>query len=76
MEAPVDDAGLATISDYDVAQDQLVVMYDPAAFPDPDLTVEHGDDGQSSILLNGKVLAMVQGSPLSVADIRLVATAA
>ena len=73
IEAPVDESGLANIGDYDALQDQLVVLFDPAQTPDPQLTILQGDSGQqSTILLDGKALAVVQGSPLSVDDIRLV----
>lgn len=66
------EGGVAHISDYDADRDQLIIMYDPAAHPDPELTLETTDDGsQSTILLNGSPVATVQGSTVRLDDIRL-----
>ncbi len=66
------DGGVAHISDYDADRDQLIIMYDPNAHPDPELTLEVSEDGeQSTILLNGAPVATVQGSAVSLNDIRL-----
>jgi Ca2+-binding RTX toxin-like protein len=66
------DGGVAHISDYDADRDQLIIMYDPAAHPDPALTLETSDDGgQSTILLDGSPVATVQGSAVRLDDIRL-----
>ena len=67
--------GPATISDFDVAYDTLVVMYDARLHPDPHLCVETDDAGtQSTIKLNGSILGVVYGGPVSAADIQLVAS--
>lgn len=65
----------ARIMDYDGAEDEIVVMYDPAVHPDPTVTtaaVEGSDD--VSVLLDGVAVAVVQGGAgLMAADIRLMA---
>lgn len=67
-----DIAGPAEITDYNSAEDQLVVMYDGAQHPDPTLTVETSEDGdESTILLDGYAVAVVRGSTVDPADIRL-----
>lgn len=66
--------GVAHISDYDADRDQLIIMYDPTAHPDPELTLETSEDGgQSTILLNGAPVATVQGGAVKLDDIRLTA---
>lgn len=66
------EGGVAHISDYDADRDQLIVMYDPAAHPDPALTLETTEDGsQSTILLDGAPVATIQGSAVRLDDIRL-----
>ena len=65
----------ATIDDFDPAADRLTVVYDPAAHPDPRLTVERGATpyDRASLLLDGFVIAELPGNPaLSLADIDLV----
>ena len=70
----LNEGGVAHISDYDADRDQLIVMYDPAAHPDPALTLETTEDGQqSTILLNGNPVATIQGSAVRLDDIRLTA---
>lgn len=65
---------LAEIADYNALQDQLVVMYDPALHSDPVLGIMTSADAtQSTILLNGKAVALVRGSALDADDVRLVA---
>jgi len=61
--AATEGAGPATIDDYDPAEDRLVVVYDPAAHPDPAIGVEPGDTpGEATrILLDGAVIALLQG---------------
>lgn len=66
------EGGVAQVSDYDPALDQLVVVYDPAAIPDPVLSVETSADGtESTLLLNGAALAVVKGGPVSLSDVVL-----
>lgn len=66
------EGGVAHISDYDADRDQLIIMYDPAAHPDPELTLQTSDTGdQSTILLDGSPVATVQGSAVRLDDIRL-----
>ncbi len=71
----LDDGEFATIADYDGSADQIVVVYDPLAHTDPDLTltpVEGTDD--VTILLDGQAIGLVSGGAgLSVNDITLMA---
>ncbi len=68
------EGGVAHISDYDVSRDQLIVMYDPVAHPDPALTLEVTEDGrETTVLLNGSPVATVQGSAVLLKDIVLTA---
>lgn len=66
--------GPATISDYTAGEDSLVVLYDPAAHPDPQVAVAEGMvPGDAVILLDGRLLATVSGGAgLTAADIMLV----
>jgi hypothetical protein len=65
----------ARITDYDGAEDQIMVMYDPLVHPSPSVTteaVEGSDD--VSVLLDGIAVAVVQGGAgLAAGDIRLMA---
>ncbi len=67
------ESSVAHILDYDPSQDQLVVVYDAGVHNDPVLTVEPNPGGSGqSILIDGAQVAVVNGAPVSVADIRLV----
>mgnify|MGYP001279648513 CR=1 FL=1 len=61
----------AIILDHDPAEDQIVVVVDHAAHPDPQLVVEQGEGDTTRILLDGATLATVNGR-VELADIRLV----
>lgn len=68
--------GSATIGDYDPAEDQLVIVYDPTGHPDPVVAVEpdEGTEGAIHILLDGAIIARVLDNPdLTAADITLIA---
>ncbi len=69
--------GFAHIQDYNPAEDQILLMYDPAAHPDPDvLLVRDSESDAVSVFFDGMPLAMVHnGAGLSHADIRLTPTA-
>jgi Ca2+-binding RTX toxin-like protein len=67
------EGGVAHISDYDADRDQLIIMYDPVAHPDPALTLELSPNGQSTILLDGAPVATIMGSPVDLAVVRLTA---
>lgn len=67
------ESSVANIMDYDPAQDQLVVVYDPTIHTDPVLTIQPNPGGTGqSILLDGAKVAVVNGAPLGLSDIRLV----
>lgn len=67
------EGGYATISDYNAAEDQIVVVFDPAIHADPQITVEPLVNTDSvQILLDGQPVATVNGS-VDVQDIRLLA---
>ena len=64
----------ATIDDYKPDEDQIVVVYDPVAHPDPHLSVSpiEGAGGDMNIFLNDLLVARVLGSPsLTVDDLQL-----
>ncbi|MGL4281559.1 MAG: calcium-binding protein, partial [Albidovulum sp.] len=66
------DAGPATIGDYDPAEDQLLLLYDPAVHPDPTVTVEppEVEGAAHRILIDGIAVAQVFGAAhLDPADI-------
>jgi Ca2+-binding RTX toxin-like protein len=68
----LNEGGVAHISDYDADKDQLIVVYDPAAHPNPALTLEVSGDGQqTTILLDGSPVATIQGDMVQLDDIRL-----
>lgn len=58
------DTGTATIGDYDPAEDQLLLLYDPAIHPDPAVTVEppETEGGAHRILIDGIPVAQVFGA--------------
>ena len=66
---------VTTIADYDFTQDQIVVVYDPAAHPDPQLSLAKTDENDDvTIMLDGAPVAVVTGgSPVFLSDIRLAA---
>ena len=64
------------LEDYTAAEDQLVILYDPAIHPVPDVTVEPDpeDDKAVRVMIDGVVIARVLGDPDLTADqIELVA---
>ena len=66
---------VATIADYDAAEDQIVVVYDPAVHADPELTLEpvEGTD-DVTILLDGAAVGLVAGGAgMDVSEITLMA---
>ena len=67
---------VATIADYDFLQDQIVVVYDPAAHPDPQLTLSSDEETENvTILLDGAPVAVVSGGSVFLSDIKLAAAA-
>jgi len=63
---------VAQIADYDAALDKIIVVYDPAAHPEPVLTLEPAADGSgTTVKLDGVPVALVRGGSLSVADVGL-----
>ena len=68
--------GFAHIQDYNPAEDQIVLMYDPAAHPEPDLLLVRDSESDAvSVFFDGMPLAMVHnGADLTHADIRLTPT--
>lgn len=69
------DAGagsVSTITDYDASEDSIVVVYDPLTHESPEISVQPGEGTEVSILLDGHVVARVNG-PVAAEDIRLVA---
>lgn len=44
---------VAQITDFDAAEDSLVVLYDPALHPQPVLTLQQPDGGAATLLLDG-----------------------
>ena len=69
----ITDGNVANISDYNAAEDQIHVIYDPAVHPDPHLTLRHEDNAtDATIMLDGHPLALVQGgASLDLSSIRL-----
>ncbi len=65
---------VATISDYDFTQDQIVVVYDQAVHPNPQLSLatKAGSD-DVTILIDGAPVALVRGGSVYLSDIRLTA---
>ena len=67
----------ATIGDYNPEEDQIVVVYDPASYPEPAVSVApaEGSAGDMEVFLNGTLVARVLGSPgLTVAELTLLPT--
>lgn len=64
---------VANIADYDAAADRLVVVFDPAIHPDPQLSLETPENSDDVlVLLDGVPLAMVQGGAgMTLADVLL-----
>lgn len=67
------EGNVARIADYDFVQDQIVVVYDSTAHPDPQLSLATKSDGDDvTILLDGAPVAVVTGgSSVFLSDIRL-----
>lgn len=66
------DGGVAHISDYDASSDKLIIVYDPAAHPDPVLSLEMNADGtESTLKLDGAAVATVRGDAISLEDVTL-----
>jgi hypothetical protein len=63
---------VAQIADFDPAKDRLVVVFDGAAQPDAEVTVEAAEDGARSILVDGSVVAVVKGGAFTAADVNVV----
>lgn len=59
----------AQIQDYDPAEDQIVVVYDAVAHPDPVLTLEQEDGSDDvTVLLDGLPLGLIAGGAGLTAD--------
>lgn len=70
----LNEASVIHIADYDPDADRLVIVYDQIVHPDPVLTVEPNEGGMGqSIFIDGAKVAVVNGAPVSVDDVRLVA---
>lgn len=69
------DGAIAQILDFDPAEDEIVVVFDPSMTSDPVLTLQTGDSPEHlTILLDGVPLAQVANAGgLDVSSIRLVA---
>ena len=68
--------GEQTVEDYDAGTDQLVIVFDPLAHPDPEVTVEPdpSTEGAVHVLFDGTVIARVLDCPdLTPDQIELVA---
>lgn len=60
----------AQIVDFDPAQDQLLIQYDPEQIGDPVVTVQIGDGGETLVLLNGNLVAsLTNGAGLEAGQI-------
>ena len=69
-----DPGGVVQVMDYDAAQDQLLVLWDPPGSPEPTVEVSEDPDrpGASQVLLDGRVVAIVHGATeLTPGDIAL-----
>ena len=70
----LNEASVTHIADYDPAADRLVIVYDQVVHPDPALTVEPNEGGTGqSIFIDGAKVAVINGAPISLGDVRLVA---
>ena len=66
------EGGVAHVSDYSAAEDRLVVVYDPAVHPDPQLSLSVSDDGSASTLfLDGHALVVIRGDAVNLNDVIL-----
>lgn len=65
------EGGVAHVSDYAAADDKLVVVYDPAVHPDPQLTLASNPDGSTTLMLDGHALVVIQGDTVNVQDVEL-----
>lgn len=64
-------SALVQITDFDPAEDQLVVMYDASLHPDPQLTLQSGS-GATILLLDGVPLAsLTNGAALDLGAVQL-----
>ena len=53
---------IANIADYNADEDTLMVVFDPALHPDPQLSLETSENAKDVlVILDGVPLAMVQG---------------
>lgn len=72
----LDEGGPATITDYDAAEDDIAVLYDPQVHPDPVVTLEPADDPHDVVLtLDGHSLGLIiGGAGLDPASLHLIPT--
>ena len=71
-------AGATVVTDYNPAEDRLVVIYDAAAHPTPHLTLapDATHAGDTQVFLDGRHIATIQSSPgLTAADLHLMPAA-
>lgn len=62
----------AQIVDFDPAQDHLVIQYDAQQIPNPLLSIQAGDAGETLVLLNGKLVAsLTNGADLQADQVSL-----
>ncbi|MFN4156899.1 MAG: calcium-binding protein [Gemmobacter sp.] len=72
----IDNGRFATIADFDASEDEILVVYDSTAHPDPTLTIEVAEGSRdATVLLDGAPLALVvNGAGIDLALIRLVSS--
>lgn len=70
------DGQFATIADFDAAEDEILVVYDAEAHPDPLITIETTPDSDdATVLLDGLPLAVVtNGAGMDPSLVRLVSS--
>lgn len=70
--AVTDFGSTAQIIDFDPAQDQLLIQYDPQQIAEPVVTVQSNEAGETLVLLNGSLVAsLTNGAILDLARISL-----
>lgn len=65
------EGGVAHVADYTAGDDRLVVVYDPAAHPDPQLTLTSNADGSTTLMLDGHALVVIRGDAVNLQDVEL-----
>lgn len=65
------DGDLPLVTDYNARDDRIEIWFPAGSDPEPQLTLQRGDDGSTVILADGQPVARVAGDDLRLADLAI-----